>query len=710
MKMKLHCRLLVFLGAALLAAGCGRATYNVVLISVDTLRADYLGCYGRELAETPTADRLAREGVLFENAITTTPITLPAHASIMTGKYPPSHGVRHNSIFVLAEDEGTLAETFARAGYETAAFVGAIPVASSFGLAQGFGVYNEDFATGYQGQISNQRPATPVIEDAVKWLQENAGERFFMWIHLFDPHAPYTPPQPHLAKWRRRIDASEGYEAQHAFYEAEVAYVDQELGKFLEAFRSLDLRDDTLLVFTADHGEGLGQHGEPTHGVFLYEPTMRVPLLFWGGPVGEVRSVAGTVSLIDIAPTILEMAGVGSETPMGEGVSLAAAVRDGAAVPERVLYADAMNAHYEHRWAASFGIWKGGWKWIRLPTPELYNIAEDPDESRNLAAEDTRKAEAMARELENIEASFSRRDLDLTLPDPDVRAKLESLGYIGHRIAGDEAEAEFESGPDPKDVREAIVLYQQAMGYMSNSAYEKAAETWKRMLALHDANYSGSLNLALCYVRLQRMEEARREANRILELGYVSGDTYHLLGLIATADGDLQQAQEFYLQALEADPNHIPAIVDLGTLYLQAGYYTEVRRQWELALEKLPNNVNVLNRLGNLSLDEGKPAEARRHFKRVLEIIPNAEALQGMAVACVKLGYPDQAVQYMERAIELEPNRHELHYNMAKLALRMGRQDSAAQYFSLFLENAPPGLPAVREAKNFLAKYSPPAS
>ncbi|UCF80918.1 MAG: sulfatase-like hydrolase/transferase [Acidobacteriota bacterium] len=706
--MKLHGRLLVFLGAALLAAGCGRATYNVVLISVDTLRADYLGCYGRERAETPTADRLAREGVLFEHAITTTPITLPAHASLMTGKYPPSHGVRHNSIFVLADDEGTLAEAFARAGYETAAFVGAIPVASSFGLAQGFDVYNEDFATGYRGQISNQRPAAPVFEEAVKWLQENTGERFFMWIHLFDPHAPYTPPEFQVAKWRRRIDSREGYEAQHAFYDAEVAYVDQELGKFLEVFRSLDLRDDTLLVFTADHGEGLGQHGEPTHGVFLYEPTMHVPLLFWGGPVGEARSIVGTVSLIDVAPTIFEMAGVSPEATMGEGISLAAAVQGGASLPERVFYGEAMNAHYEHRWAASFGIWKNGWKWIRLPTPELYNIAEDPDESRNLAAEDTQKAKAMASELKNMEASFSRRDLDLTFPDPDVRAKLESLGYVGHRIVGGEAEAE--SGPDPKDVRDAIVLYQQAMGYMANSVYERAAETWKRVLALHDANYTGRLNLALCYVRLNRMEDARREANRILELGYVSADTYHLLGRIAAVDGDLPQAEEFYLQAIEDDPNHIPSIVDLGTLYLHVGHYADVRRQWELALEKLPSNVDVLNRLGNLSLDEGKPAEARHHFKRAMEVIPNAEALQGMALACVELGYPDQAVQYMERAMELEPNRYELHYNMAKLALRMGHQDSAAQHFSLFIKNAPPDMPAVREAKDFLAKYSPPAS
>jgi tetratricopeptide (TPR) repeat protein len=435
---------------------------------------------------------------------------------------------------------------------------------------------------------------------------------------------------------------------------------------------------------------------------------MRVPLLFWGGPVSEARSVAGTVSLIDIAPTILEMAGVSPEATMGEGISLAAAVQGGASVPERVLYGEAMNAHYEHRWAASFGIWKNGWKWIRLPTPELYNIAEDPDESRNLAAEDTQKAEALGRELKNMEASFSRRELELTLPDPDVRAKLESLGYIGHRIMGDETEAE--SGPDPKDVREAIVLYQQAMGYMANSAYERAAETWKRVLALHDANYTGRLNLALCYVRLNRMEDARREANRILEFGYLSGDTYHLLGRIAAADGDLSQAEEFYLQAIEDDPNHIPAIVDLGTLYLQVGHYADVRRQWELALEKLPSNVDVLNRLGNLSLDEGKPAEARRHFKRAMEVIPNAEALQGMALACVELGYSDQAVQYMERAMELEPNRYELHYNMAKLALRMGHQDGAAQYFSLFLKNAPPDMPAVREAKDFLAKYSPPAS
>lgn len=420
-------------------AGAYRATLmhtprsmNLLIVTLDTTRADRLSVYGFMDATMPALERLAREGVVFDQATTVAPLTLPAHCSLFTGLLPPRHGVRDNADPALSPQATTLAETLQARGYRTGAFVGSVVLDAGRGLAQGFDVYHgvEPGLSHGQRLTARQRPAGAVVTDAVQWIDTVGDAPFFAWVHLYDPHRPYDPPEPFRSRY------ADGYTA-------ELAYVDAEIGRLVAALERRGSIADTVIVVVGDHGESLGDHGERDHGIFVYESVLRVPLIVRAPRIGAAR-VPDVVRLVDVMPTVVDLLGMPNAST--DGSSLAGLMRGGTERVEREAYAE---SRYPARfgWSPVRALRAGRYKVIDAPKPELYDLDRDPFEERNLYATRPELARVMIRAVEH----FDRTDDDTTsgdAPDPQLVQRLAALGYVGATVDARSAESDR---PDPKD-------------------------------------------------------------------------------------------------------------------------------------------------------------------------------------------------------------------------------------------------------------------
>lgn len=479
MKASTRARLLV--ASLLLAGACGSGgrPVSIVLVTLDTTRADRLGCYGRENAGTPALDGLAARGARFERAYTTAPITLPAHASLLTGSYPPHHGLRDNGLAALDEGVETLAETCARAGLSTAAFVSGFPVARTFGLAQGFERYDDEFgaAPGGSAGAIRERRGDETVRAAQAWLGALAeGEPFFLWVHLFDAHDPYQAPE----EFARRFPADP--------YQAEVSFADAALGELLASLDALGRRADTLVCVTADHGEGLGEHGEETHALLLYDATVRVPLVL-AGPGVTARVVAAPVSLVDVAATLVELARIddGGAFASHAGVSLVPLL-GGEAAQARALYLETFFPRLHFGWSELVGLSRAEWKYVEAPgaldqdgaAAELYVPDEDAAERADRAAlepalvrELSRELRALRQALEANPAASARR----TQSASELEA-LAALGYGGADVLARPSSASeaAQAGRDPRRVVGAVKLLNHVRALAGAGQFEQAEQ------------------------------------------------------------------------------------------------------------------------------------------------------------------------------------------------------------------------------------------
>jgi choline-sulfatase len=416
------------------AADPRQAPMGVVLITLDTTRADRLPAYGFMDASMPHLDRLAREGVVFDQAASVSPLTLPAHASLFTGLLPPAHGVRDNADSPLAPDHTTLAEILQGRGFRTGAFVGSVVVDADRGLAQGFERYSGVGASDRPRPRRGQRRADEVIGDATGWLEEVAGSRFFLWAHLYDPHRPYDPPEPFRSRYADP-------------YVGEIAFADSQIGRLLEQLEAHDLLDRTLLIVAADHGESLGEHGERDHGIFIYQSVIRVPLIMRGPGIAPGR-IGEVVRLTDVMPTVLDLLGI--PAPALDGVSLVDLMRGRRGDLDREAYAESL---YPQRfgWSPLRALRQGRYKFIEAPRPELYDLHRDPFEERNLYDERRPMADALAQRLAVIgdrePAPGGRAEAGLV--SPALQQRLAALGYVGS--VSPRALPEAADLPDPKD-------------------------------------------------------------------------------------------------------------------------------------------------------------------------------------------------------------------------------------------------------------------
>ena len=577
---------------------------NVLLITIDTLRADHVGAYGWTRARTPTVDAIAANGALFERAFAAAPITLPSHATLLTGRYPPGHGARDNGLHVSATVP-TLATELHAKGFATAAFVAAFPLDHQFGLNRGFDVYGDTLPRGPDGRPANERPASAVVNDAISWLRQfaisNQQSAFFLWVHLFEPHAPYGDPSGSAQSALER-------------YDEEIATADREIGRLITALGPVAAQ--TLVVAAGDHGEAFGEHDEYAHSLFVYDTTLRVPLLMSGPGIPAGTRVAEAVTLADVAPTV--MRALGMQLADVDGIDLSPAFSR-AALPQRELYAESFAPLVEFGWAPLRALRAGGRKLIAAPTPELFDVERDPAETKNLAGAQSNAVQALQARVNR----YSGPDLpSAAAADRDAAERLRALGYSSGNSISNLHSAISNSGPrpDPKDRREiAARIAQVTSGELSGAALLTALEGIVR-----DDPRNGQAQLRLGYARLQAGDCARAEPafHAAAAAGLPSADVHLGLATCLGRRGDLAGAERALGEARRVEPDNPAVIANLGLLQASKGNLTAGIASLSAALAADPALHEARFNLAVLYAKAGRRADAAATARDLLARLP----------------------------------------------------------------------------------------
>ncbi len=665
---------------ALLSAGCAELPggtdpvrpLNVVVVTLDTLSARHLSQYGSNRIETPAFGRVAAEGVLFEQATATVPLTLPSHTSMFTGTYPMFHGVRDNGGYYVPEDSETLAEVLRDAGYRTGGFVAAFVVDSRWGLDQGFERYYDDFNFREFERISLdsvQRPGDEVMDAALAWMDEVKEERFFSWIHLYDPHWPYEAPEP----WASRVS---GYS--EASYDAEVLFTDSLVGRLLDWLDESALADDTLLVLIGDHGESLGRHREGAHGFFIYDASMQVPFLLRAPyrQIGRGLRVPAQVRGIDLMPTVLSLVGVPVPEPV-QGVSLAPLADGSESDLGLWAYSESLYPRNHYGWSPLRSLRNGLLHFISAPRPELFEVLDDPGEARNLAPDRPGQARQLQARLDQLVAELGNEGAEEQAPetlDEDTRAQLAALGYLGGssrvRVNEDEPLA------DPKD---KIVLYNLLKAAGTDSTEERVEEAMtkvRRVLAEDSGILEAHFILGNLFVKQEDWDEAIVAYREALSL-----DPEYKSAILGLADAyrladRLDEAAAGYRRLLELDPNDNQAFYHLAEIHA-------AREEYEAALEVLAGleatgeeRAPAHNLKGECLLSLGRLDEAEAEFRLALEMDDLlSDAWFNLALLFEERGDGSRAIKAYETRLEMAPKDFRSHFNVAKLYGALGDQD-----------------------------------
>jgi len=651
---------------------------NVLLITVDTLRADRLGCYGYERARTPHTDRLANEGVRIEHAIAPTPLTLPSHTSILTGLDPPAHGVRGNGAFRVPDGAETLAERLKAEGYQTQAFVSADVLHRRFNLDQGFDGYDDDLSNEAEETSTRmlQRSGQRTMDRVLQWLDERTASAspspFFLWVHLFDPHSPYEPPEADA-----KLSATP--------YDGEIASVDRQIGRLVEALEPNGILDNTIVVFTSDHGESLGEHREATHAMFIYESTQRVPLLFRyprklpGGTVhrGPARSV-------DIMPTILSLAG--KKPGETQGADLSGAFAGGTPSAPVVQYSESFHPELMFGMARLEGVRQDAWTYIRAPRPELYDRRNAPGEVRNLLkGGGSAAAKAQALELESaldgvIEDSKRFALVAEANPlDPQTVTMLQALGYMG-----DSGAPENLGGIDPKDGIQIVNELGRAINLPDAGDCVAVARSVLKRIPGYVLAWNA---LGRCALQAGDVKTAREAYLKSLAHEPKQPEVYVQLGHIDSSQGRNESARRRYAQALEILPGLVDAILSMGKLDFREGKWDEATRWYKRAIDVEPKSAEAYLQLGEIYFRKGELAEARRWYEAALLAAPDRSRSPSLnyiyvaslrAAACaLELGDPSGAEQHLRRASESEPTMWQPLYRLACAQTQQGGVEAA---------------------------------
>jgi arylsulfatase A-like enzyme/Flp pilus assembly protein TadD len=667
---------------------------NLLLITIDTLRGDALGCYGGP-ARTPNIDALAAEGTRYEFAHAHAVLTRPSHASILTGLYPFEHGVRDHSGYRMKAGTPTLATMLKQHGFATGAFVGGVPLERRFGLDAGFDAYDDRFGrTGNNSDFSlAERPANEVVDAALKWLGDQRG-RWFAWVHVFDPHAPYTPPAPYDTEY-----------AGHPYY-GEVAFVDHALGPLLAAARSSSR--PTFVVLTSDHGEGLGDHGELTHGLFGYESTLRVPLIaaqvaIAPRPHGflDARSAhvsSASVRHIDIVPTMLDAVGVAAPSTL-HGRSLLAGMPP--ADVEIASYFEAMSAMINRGWAPLAGVVAGREKYIDLPRAELYELSEDPREAVNLADRRQDRLRVLETRLQDFHAAPPGERFS---ESPEVAATLRSLGYVSGSAP---RKARYTEQDDPKNLIELDQWIQQGIEAWQHNRHAEALQTYERIIRARPSMAIGYRNLALLQWQDGNATTAIATLERAFRADAVEPGMATQLGSYLAEAGRPADAIALLRPLAEADPPDPDAINALGIAYARAGQADRAAEVFQHALQFNARDVQALENLGTLDMQRGNVEAARQALERAASIDPkSARAHNGLGVIAMRTGHADEAFAHWKQAVALAPQDYDALFNLATELDGAGRHDEARPYLERFAREAPAGQygPDIAQVKKRLAR------
>jgi choline-sulfatase len=584
------------------------AARNVLLITIDTLRADHVGAYGWSRARTSTLDGIARNGAVFEHAYAAAPITLTSHATLLSGRYPPGHGARDNGLR-MSQDVPTLATELRAKGFATAAFVAAFPLDHQFGLNRGFDVYGDRLPRGADGRPANERPAADVVNDAISWLRQNSelktqnselgtsnvARPFFLWIHLFEPHAPYGDP-------------SNGSRPAVERYDDEIAIADREAGRLIAALGAAAA--DTLVVAAGDHGEAFGEHEEYAHSIFVYDTTLHVPLVMSGPGIPAGTRVTEAVTLADVAPTVMRALGL----PMAkvDGIDLAPAFSS-TPLPQRELYAESFA------WAPLRAVRAGGWKLIASPKPELFDSRTDPDERSNAIAAQPDVARRLALRADRYSADSL--SANAAGPGGEAAERLRALGYSSGTSIGNQQTAISNGRPDPKDRRQlAARIAQVTSGELSGPALLAALEG-----IVHDDPRNGQAQLRLGYARLQAgdCKSAEPAFHAAAAAGLPGADVHLGLATCLGQRGDLAGAERALAEARRIEPDNPGVIANLGLVQASKGDFAAAIQSLAAALAADPSMHEARFNLAVVYAKAGRRAEAAATARDLLTRLPS---------------------------------------------------------------------------------------
>ena len=628
----------------------GGERYNLLLITLDTTRADRLACYGYRDATTPALDALADSGVKFTRAYCNVPLTLPSHATILTGLYPPEHGIRSNGEKSLAEKVTTLAEVFASHGYRTAAFVAAFVLDAKFGLDRGFTTY-DDYEMPVtddlydEGMMYRYRQGDRVADSALSWLRKHSRRPFFCWVHFFDPHRPYYPHPIFDGRYR------------NSPYDSEIAFMDAQVGRLMEYLRLSNLIDRTIVIALGDHGEGLGQHGEEEHGLLLYNSTMHVPLIIsLPGTFPRGAEVPEPISTVDLFPTVLELFGWKFQGHVS-GQSFATAI-GGGRIPARPIYGETEFPLTEYGWSPLQSMTTSNWKFIKAPREELYNLTDDPGELKNLAIKRAGEAGQLKSELALIEKEMVKQEASEVKLDERSREVLASLGYLGgggiaRKVAG--------TLRDPKDAIELRTTFVQAGADISRNMIPEGEAALQKLIKKSPETYAFRAKLAKMYYDRGMWEKAVKEFKEIAAMSPDKYGSHYNLGKALIKAGRYDQAIQELRQAIKIDPKETGGLNNLGIALFRSGRYPEAMDAFRASISLNTKQVDPHNNLGN---------------------------------AMLALGQGDSAMVEFRRAIEVDPDFFEGHYNLGLVLLEQGRQREAAREFRQALRLRPGFTPA----------------
>ena len=642
---------------------------NVVLITIDTLRADHVGCYGYKQIKTPNIDGLAAEGTRFDRAFAVVPVTLPSHSSILTGAYPMLSGMHDFSGNKLSPLQPTLASVLKQAGYQTGAVIAAAVLDSRFGLNQGFDFYYDHFEFSRLDEANldeMQRPGNVVADVALDWLEKewlkdglakNPQKKFFLWMHLYDPHLPYHLPEPYANEYAARP------------YDGEIAFADEQVGRLLRFLKEKGIYQNTVIVLCGDHGESLGEHGEKTHGFFIYNATMHVPLIIKlpknrlpGNGTG--RAVGDPVSLVDLMPTILGAVGVEIPSQV-QGRSLLSELRsehddrepDDKSDRDRVLYGETFLPRIHFNWSELRGSENIKYHFIDAPRPELYDLTKDPGEVHNLFTEKKAVAEEMHAKLVGMIRDYSagKELAEKTGLDPALMERLKSLGYAGFSGGSDPSSNDpaisSRSLPDPKDRVATYELISDAIADSQHGRYQESIEKLKSVIKTEPNSVPAHYMQGLNYYRLKMFTEAVDELQKTVQLSPDYALAFFNLGMAQAHAGQIDATIATLQKALQLDATNFEAAFNLGVAFLQKQQLAPAVEAFRQSVTINPEFARGHRALGESLIYQGKLDEAISELRRAVELAPQESIMhQSLAKALAAKGLTAEADEETRRA------------------------------------------------------------
>lgn len=616
---------------------------NVILITIDTLRADHLGCYGYQKIKTPNIDALAADGARFARAFTPVPVTLPSHTAMLTGTYPMLNGMHDFSGNKLNPQQRTLASVLKQSGYVTGAVVASAVLDSRFGLNQGFDFYYDhfDFSRLEESNLDEmERPGNIVADQVLDWLGKNSQKKFFLWMHLYDPHYPYHPPDPFSREYADRP------------YDGEIAFADEQVGRLLRFLKDRGLYQNSVIVLSGDHGESLGEHGEKTHGFFIYNATMHVPLIIHSPGKSAALTVADNVSLVDLMPTVL--AAVGADIPRQvQGRSLLPLLHEEKANSDRAVYGETFLPRIHFNWSELRGAENLKYHFIDAPRPELYDLTKDPGELRNLFLEKKAVAEEMRAQLAGLirDNSSGKELAEKTGLDPALMERLKSLGYAGFSGGGGDPTITNRDLPDPKDRIGTYELISDAIADSQHGRYPDSIEKLKAALKTDPESVSAHYLQGLNYYRSKMYPEAVDELQKTVQLSPDYSLAVFNLGMAQARTGQIDAAIVTLQRALQLDSTNFEAAFNLGVAYIQKRDLESAAGAFRRSIAINPDLARSHRALGETLLYQNKLDEAIMALRRAVELAPQDPIVhESLAKALTAKGLTAEAEQEMRRA------------------------------------------------------------